>query len=432
MASSPKVQARPHVKITFELGGLAGRDWGHLYTGFEFRGMVNGGYIVRAKLVDSNYNLLNALIEEGYFKETRKKPVYVTFQIKSGDTGTYPETATRVQKAVLLSLNSKAGPSDAGLVELVAIDPPSWFLNMGDTSGKVYQGRVDQVIQKVVNDYAPKINVEVGRTTDSEFTKWWMMRQDPKTFLSSLIDWSSSITQKKTQWLVVSDGDELTIKEQGALPSKQRAFYRYFDVSAGSTITSIAIVADNALSTVQSKLITAGSSAISGQYLDMITDQSERKVFIKDAKTSNKQIARTTDDQSFSKPPDAGPEQVGWSQVTAIPEVYSAGDLGLNYDDYIDGRPRAMWLNMTNALLRIKLTVTGHGEWSSGDGLGVDTIFIKWTSAQKSKGVSNDFWWVTGNWLVYGFEHIVNRGGWATDLYCSRFDHNSDAKKVGG
>lgn len=427
--SEPQTKNRPQVKITFDLGGLAGQDFGYLYRSFEFRAMVNGGYIIRAKLFDAHYNFLTKLIEEGYFKETRRKPVTVTFQILAGVGGEFPKTATRPQTAIMLSLDTVGGPDDIGNMEFIAIDPPSWYLNIGDAAGKMYKGRVDQVIQKVVNDYAPSISVDVGRTTDSEENKWWMMRQDPKTFISSLMDWSASITQKKTQWLVESDGNQLTIKEQGAMTSQQRAFYRYFAEKDIDTIREISLKADNALSVVQTKLVTAGVSAISGQYLDKITDAAEKKVFVKDSLTGNKQIARVDDDISFSKPPDGKPTQVGWTAVTPIPELYSAGELGLDYQDYVDGRARGMWLNMVNALLRVKFTVLGHGEWSSSKGLGVDTMFVKWTAA---KGGSKEFWWTTGNWLVYGFHHRVDRGQWLTDLYCARFDYDAAAKMVGG
>lgn len=431
MAQEPQFKVRPTVKLEFDFGGLAGQDFGHLYKSFEFQGMVNGGYIIRATLFDTSYNLLTKLIEEGYFKETRTKPVPIKFQILAGVDGKFPETATRAgQTAIMLSIEAVGGPEDIAYIEFIAIDPPSWYLNMGDASGKVYKGRVDQVIRKVVGDYAPKVNVDVSKTTDSEHNKWWMMRQDPKTFIASFLDWSSSITQKKTHWLVESDGYNLNIKEQASITSKQRGFYRYFSNKDIDTISQFSLKADNALNVIQTKLVTAGLAAISGQYLDKITDVKEDKVFIKDSRTANKQIAKTDKDKSFTKPPDGKPSQVGWSQVSGVPEIYSAGDLGIPYDEYIDGRPRGLWLNMMNSLLRAKLTVLGHGEWSDCKGLGVDTVFLKWISAKAAE--QDQFWWATGSWLIYGFHHTVTRGSWTTDLYVARFDYDSVAKKVGG
>jgi hypothetical protein len=91
-----------------------------------------------------------------------------------------------------------------------------------------------------------------------------------------------------------------------------------------------------------------------------------------------------------------------------------------------------MWLNLVNALMRVKIECVGHGEWSSCEGLGCDTAFIKWTSGKRDDGLDKPFWWMTGNWLVYGFHHRVNRGFWFTDLYLARFDHDAEGKKVGG
>lgn len=431
--SEPEFGVKPQVHLQFMFGSFSGTDYGHLYTKFEFKAMVNGGYIIRATLVDVNFNLLNAFIKEGYFKEARQNPIPIRFQIVAQDKAPYPSSATKPQTAVLAELRVVTKSSSAAYLEFVAIDPPSWFLNKGKASGQVYKGRVDQVIRQVVNEYAPSINLDVGKTTDNAKNKWWMMRQDPKTFISSLIDWSSSITQRKTQWLIESDGYDMVIKEQAAIQSRQRAFYRYLFGNKQSTISGVSLLANNALSIVQTKIITAGLGITSGQYLDRIVDNSERQVFVSDKNTSAKQIARSNDEQSFTKPLDDTTSQAGCSQIMAIPEVYSAGDLGLRYNDYIDGRPRSMWLNMVNSLLRAKFTVVGHGEWSECRGLGVDTIFIKWTSnAEQFFDGSGQFWWVTGNWLVYGFKHIVTLKGWTTDIYCARFDYNSNAKKIGG
>jgi len=433
--SIPKAKARPQVSIKFEFGKhLDKLDYGKMLSKFEFKGMVNGGYVIRGKLIDPSFNMLDNLIDSGYFTRSRSTvPVIVKFQLRWGPEieAPIPESATKVQTAILISLKADGESSDDGLLTFVAIDPPSWYLNMGDGSGKVYKGRVSKVIEKVVKEYAPPIALDIGRTIDSKEGKWWMMRQDPKTFISSLFDWSSSITKDKTQWLFTPDGNILKIKEQASLGSTQRAFYRYKEGDDHDTIKGWEFLADNALSIVQTKLITQGISAISGQYLDKITDKDEKKVFIKDARTPNKKVARIKNNQGFTKPPDDKPQKAGWSSVSAIPED-SAGSLGVNYDEYIDGRPRAMWLNLVNALMRVKIECLGHGEWSSCEGLGTDTVFISWTKGKNSTNQGKPYWWMTGNWLVYGFHHRLDRGSWYTDLYLARFDHDSLAQKVGG
>lgn len=431
--SVPVSEARPQVSLKFYMPGAAQLDVGRFFSKFEFKAMLNGGYIIRAELYDASFNIQSELVKAGYFRESRTEPVLLEFQIRQGPSSAVPDGATKPQFAILLSMKAMGTGADVSQVEFVAMDPPSWFLNKGDAGGTVFKGRVDQVLRNVVNKYAPKVNVEVSRTTDSDQNKWWMMRQDPKSFISSIVDWSSSITQKKTQWLIASDGFNLAIKEQAQWVSQSRAYYKFKADGDRSSIYSWDLLSDNALSVVQSKLVAQGASAVSGLYLDRITDLNKQQVFASDKTTTNKITAKTNADQSFTKPTDADPTATGWSSIASIPEIYSAGDLGNQYSDYIDGRPRGMWLNMTNSLLRVKFEVIGHGVWSGGYGLGVDTIFIRWTQAASTLFPNNDFhWWMTGNWLVYGFHHKVSRKRWVTDLYCARFDHDATGLKVGG
>lgn len=429
-ASVPKAEARPQVSIQFNI--LGDRDWGHLFRTFEFKGMVNGGYIVRCALFDTHYNLLRELTENGYLAKSRSNILTMSFQIKWGPQAQPPEKATKRQLVNIVSLNALGGPSDKGLLEFVGIDPPSWFLNTGDGSGDVYTGNVSKVIEQVVSQYAPSISLDISETRDSKENKFWMMRQDPKTFISSLLDWSSSVTQKKTQWLVGMSGNNLFINEQADLPSEARAYYRYWDGRSTDTIHRWELLSNNALSIAETKIITQGLSSISGRYLDRAADQREQFVFAKDITTSNKKIAEVGSTRSFTKPDDSvgsGPPDIGWTAVSGIPEVYSAGDLGLRYEEYIDGRPRAMYLNLINSLLRIKLTVIGHGEWSDVLGLGCDTMYLKWMAAPKN---GNRIYFLTGNWLVYGFHHKVDRHNWWTDVYGARYDYNASAEKVSG
>lgn len=416
--------------MEFEIGNLSGRDFGHLFSRFEFLAMLNGGYIIRAQLGDSALNLLSLLIKNGYLEKSRSQVLPVKFQILASKDGEYPKTATRVQRAIVLSLNSYGGPADHAYLEFVAIDPPSWYLNAGDASGGSYKGKVSEVIQKVVQEYAPGINLEISETIDNDQNRFWMMRQDPKTFISSISDWSSSVTRKKTHWILGMDGNRLSIKEQAELISRPRAFYRFWK-GDNDTIKSWDMLADNALSIVETKLLTQGLSAISGQYLDRITDEKEEKIFAKDSRTGNKKVAKTSKKESFTKPddsPGAGPTKIGWSTVQGIPEVYSAGDLGLEYEKYLDGRPRGMWLNLINSVMRLKLTVLGHGEWSDSLGLGCDTVFLKWMREPDDE--DDQLYFHNGVWMVYGFHHTVTRAAWSTDLYLARYDHDSIAKKV--
>lgn len=438
MVTAPKTKSGPQVEIYFS--SLPTENQGSRYRSFEFKGMVNGGYIVRGTISDKNYNLLKNLIKAGYLQESRTKALQMRFKIKSGpDAPDTREHSTEYQIVNIISLRGMGDAPDNGYLEFIGIDPPSWKLNTGDGSGKVYKGNVGKVIEQVIIEYAPGVDFEVTQTIDSRENRWAMMRQDPKTFISSLIDWSPSVTPQKTHWIIAMEGGnnfgdngKIVIKEQASLPSKQRAFYRYWADSGQNTIKSWELLSSNALSITETKIITQGLSAISGQYLDRITDKDELKLFAKDSRTSAKKIAKTDEEKSTAKPddsPGAGPQKVGWTSINAIPE-HNAGDLGIKYDDYIDGRARGMYLNLVNALTRLRLTVIGHGEWSTVNGLGTDTVYLKWLGHPSSEG-GDDVFFLTGNWLVYGFHHIVSRRRWTTDLYVARYDYDSQAEKVG-
>lgn len=439
MGQVPVAEAKPQVTVIFD--GLdntpsSNRDWGFMYSSFEFKAMVNGGYIVRVTLTDPHFILLNDLITAGFLQRSRTTVLKMIFQIRWGTIpeATPPDKATLLQVAHVVSISNKDAGGDGALLEFVAVDPVSWALNTGDASGRVYKGKVSQVIRQVVNDYAPDVSIDIGETTDSAQNKWGMYRQDPKTFISSFLDWSSSITQQKTNWILAMDGYHLDIQEQAAIRSTQRGYYRYWDGPGEDSIVSWELLSNNALSIIETKIVTQGLSAVTGQYFDRTTDKDEQIVFAKDSNTQNKVIASADINSAFTKPddsPGAGPPDVGWTSVQAIPEIYSGGELGLPYKQYIDGRARTMYLNLVNSLMRMRLRVIGHGEWSSGRGLGVDTIFVKWMAESKEDGPRR-LYFLSGNWLVYGFHHVVSRGKWYTDLYVARYDYNSIARKAAG
>lgn len=391
--------------------------------------MMNGGYIVKAKLLDNLNNILTKLIENGYLEKSRIEPLIIKFKMKAGHDGKYPQSATKEQIAIVISLRSN-GDIPQNNLEFIAIDPASWYLNIGKASGKAYTGKVSQVIRKVVEEYAPKLDLEISETIDNENNKFWMYRQDPKTFIKSLIDWSSSVTQNKTQFIMGSDGNKLVIKEQAEFQSKPRAFYNFW-TSETDSLLKWDMSATNTPAMFE-KAVTQGMSTVSGQYFDKITDQNEEKVFVKDSTTINKLNAKTNMKQSFTSPDDsAGTDQVGWSVVKAVPEIYSAGDIGLQYDDYLDGRARNIWLNAMPKNLKLKISVWGHGEWSESIGLGSDTVFLKF-AREPSESDDSKRYIYDGNWIVYGFHHRMKRGSWFTDLYIYRNDFDAKAQKVGG
>lgn len=403
-------------------GGLEQPIDPELFISFEYRAMLSDGYIVHVEINDPGFVIYNQLIQIGYHSSVREMPIVFKFKIVNNNDGGVNGVSndTKEQTAIIVALKTITGTNDSASYKFIAIDPPSWYLNVGDGNGGVFTGKVSDVIREVCEKYAPNVQVDVSDTIDSDRNKWWMMRLDPKTFIMSLLDWSSSITKKKSQWIVASDGYKLRIKEQAGIPSKN---VRVYD---RRNIINIEIASDNSLSIVQTNLLTQGASSVSGSYLDRITDNDRNTVYVNDSNTSSKKIARTESGRSFDKPPDNGdPPIVGKTTIQGIPEIYSAGDIGLRYEEYVDGRPRGMWLDLANALIRMKLKVLGDGKWFDSMNLGVDTIYISW-------GIdTGKFWWATGYWLVYGFHHRLTRQRWTTEIYCARFDHDSMADKVG-
>lgn len=426
----PTTEARPGLKLYFVgVSGIEHIDYGRRMTKVKYKCMLNGGYIIKMVLHDPNFNILDAIIKADFFKTSRSKPLIVRFRlVASRDGGEYPEAGTKEQIAYVTQVKSAGNQADVARLEFVAIDPASYLLNEGLGSGKAYQGKVSNVIKQVVSEYAPNITLEISDTIDSDKNRFWMMRQDPQTFITSLLEWSSAFTQSKTQWIVNSSGYNLQIQEQANIKPRERAYYTFWSEHVHSTITGWELITDNALSLVHTKIISQGISATSGSYLDRITDQNENQIVAKDSTTSKKIIANTDANQSFTKRKDDSAAE-GVSSIAPIPELYSGGESGLIYGQYIDGRARDMWLNLSRQLVRCRFRVTGHGEWSDGTGLGVDTIKILWTKESNNPSEYSAEWFVTGNWLVYGFEHELSGQDWATYLYCARFDWDAAATK---
>jgi len=418
----PQTEGKAAVSLIFE--DITDRpNWSEVLTGFEFKGMMNGGYTIRAEIADISFALTTKLLKS-YFKDSRSEPFKIRFRIFTGPGEATSQRTTKEQVAYVVSMRDKSGPADVARLEFIAIDPPSWHLNRGKGGGEAYTGRISQVIQQVIDKYAADdIHLDIAKTNDSEHCKWYMMRQDPKTFIMSLLEWSSAVTASKTNLIIGVDGKNLSMIEQAKIKSKPRGYYKFGDVS---TIHKAESVFNNALSLVNNKLITQGISIVSGKYYDIKADEKEDKIVIKDETTSKKQFAKTDERKSFNKP---NKPLAGYTSIIATPEIYSSGDIGLTYGEYIDGRARDHWLRLSNSLMRCKFTVVGHGEYSDTLGLGADTIFIKWL---KEPTDDESSFYMSGYWILYGFHHKVVGTNWWTDLYCARFDHNAAGEQVGG
>lgn len=405
----PKITHKPIIELSID----GGADIGFNVQKFEWASFVNGGYIVRGKIHDPYFNILKNLATKGYLKDGREKETQVKFKLKwsAGD-----ETTERI--AFMTSLTAD-GKNESGTIEFIGIDPPSYYLNEGTADGKVYKGNVSSVIKQVVNEFAPNISIEVSETDDNKENLWYMMRQDPKTFIRSMLDWSAGVTSKKTHWVISSVDKKLIIKEEAELQSADFGVYHVNrNGNTGKDALYYEVLADNFISPLQTKLITSGISAISGEYLDKVSDSGEQKVFVKDENTQNKVNVNITQNQGFKKP-----DKKWATAIMAVPE-HNAGEMGIQYSKYIDGRARGMFLNMLNLVMRMRLRVTGEHMLDDSSKLGVAKCTVSW------KDIDGEPYFLAGKWLIYGFHHVMTVSNWTTDIYMARLDFDASAKKV--
>lgn len=399
---------------------------------FQWKCFLNGGYIIRAKIADPYLVILKRFFEtQSYLDTARSNPLSFVMQFYVGWTpgDTVQENRTRTRQAILVDV-SIVGTSADGSWELVAVDIGSFQLNTGNGSGKVYTGRVSDVIKRVIGEYANLIKrVEVTETLDDKQGKWAMMRQDPKSFIRSLLDWSSSICPKKSNWIITSFDDTLIIKEHNELINGKKIIANYNGSWGGSPandILSFNYVSNSVLTAVQTQLITQGISAVTGKFIDRITES--KKAIIEDRNTENKISVGVNNDRGFLKPNATGPQEPplrnGATTIMAIPE-FSGGELGIRYEDYIDGRARMQYMSMLPMVMRVRLAVMGDIRYDDPRDLGSSAINVIWNDAEEVDG-----FFLSGKWVVYGFHHSITRKYFDTHVYIYRLDRDATDKDL--
>lgn len=411
-----KTLAAPFVELKIAGGREIGREQ---LLAFEWKAFVNSGYVIRAKISDPYFRVLkDAGIDKRYLAQARQAPTLVEFRIGWREGEVNKEVMSEFRKAYISDLDQYGDMTHAQF-EFVAVDPSSWFLNAGIGDGKIYKGNITSVIKEVVSEYAPNINVHVTETDDDKNGLWAMMRQDPKTFIQSMLDWSANLTSKKTHWLIVVKDFDLYIKEQSDLLSN-KIHYGHFNASRNSEklndILHYSLLTNNFLSVYQNSVVTQGISTISGKFIDQKTDAD--KVEIRDENTGNKLNTKVDPDKAFAKP------HSKWAtSIISIPE-HSAGEVGVKYEDYLGGRARSLYLNMLPMVMRVRIGLNGSPKFDDPSKLGVSTLNLNW------KNLEEEDFMLAGRWIVYGFHHKVTYKEWFTDVYIYRIDHDANARTI--
>lgn len=448
--------------------GNSQRNWGDVLKSFEWRSFLNNGFIIRGRVVDHGFDLLDEIfLKEGedggfYLKTARYDPVTNPLLIKYRMRW-QEGYSTPWRTALISDMDSREKSGYGGVFEFIAVDPISFYLNMGDASGKCYRGTVggdNGIIMQVLQDYIPdtippsgsknktlKVKRIVSPTNEIE-ANHWMMRQDPKTFIASLVDWSSSLTDSRTAWIVANGEDEESVSisieeaytpilrdpakaidpagQQGGVGQGAMIFqYGGSDKGYKADIIRWEMLHDSFIVALNTKLVTGGISAISGEYLDRRTDWgTEKHVYVKDENTEMKPNTKFGADRGYSKPTEFGKTyNMGWTAVHAIPE-FNAGDIGKTYKQYMDGRARQIYMGMLNMVMRVKITVTGEPRLYDCLDLGRSQVTLQWLGAEDDEAKFMD-----GNWMLYGWHHHC-ADNWTTDVYLARLDYNAEA--VGG
>lgn len=433
--SVPQISAEPNLYLNIESGGQTGSDLGAFFDTWEYKAMLNGGEVTRVRLNDPYLNILNDMMEQYLKRSRREAPVHIDFRAGWAIHDKY----TDKWQASMVSLEPTGGPEQRAMLELVGVDNASYMMTGGAADGGQYKGTVKEVVEQVVNKYGRgDVSIDFrGETRDNKENMWWQDRQDPKSFIMSLLEWAGPLSKSKTQWCVWPDLDKLIIVQQADDESKPRAVYSYRSPTekgsdALSDIHNWQLLGDNILQMYRYKVVSNGISSVSGAYYDKVTDEDkefsqEASVWVgDDNQKSKKFVPKNPSTRAYTAPGQrsAPDDVVGWTSIRSIPEP-NAGEMGLRYDKYIDGFARYQYLNLNNMLLRCRFRVTGHYIWMGSEGLGVDTIKVVMENSDDGP------YWLSGNWLVYGYHHIMTRKDWVTDLYCAKLDHDAKGRKVG-
>jgi len=438
MAGDKRGQDRHSIEFRITAGS-SDKEIGYYCSKFEWVSFVNGGNRITASFKDTHQNILDekmikellkhAKTEKGIDVEAR---IWQHYERKRGK-----KTAKR--KLKVLSLNSNLlGSITEATLELVCIDAASWLLNRGKCDGHAYKGSIggdDGVIAQIANKYsAPeKLNIKIDKTKDDKNNWWWDMRLDPKTVISSLIEWSASITDQETPMVIQCQDFEFKCKEWSNLPptktngKKFSVAHRKGHIQEWTDRGELQILSNNLLSPAATRLYTGSISATTGLYVDKGNSKESggvltpKQTYVNDKLSPNKLGPNIKADQGYSKP-------VGESAtfIEPVPE-HNNGDVGVLYQDYSVGRARNWFMKTIYTTMRVKLTIEpGDTDFDDAFACGRDRIFLEVITLDK------DFkpYYINGNWMLYGFRHMCDWEHWKTELLLCRIEHDAAKKSI--
>lgn len=423
MADDKRAQDRHSIEFI-----IGGKEIGRYCHKFEWVCFLNAGHRVTASFKDTFQDVLDDDMIFGLLQQAKQNDgidvelrIWQHYERKKGKK-------TEKRKFKVLSLNSNlVGSLTDSTLELVCIDSASWLLNRGECSGKAYKGNISKVIKDIVKEYAPTLDVEISDTKDSTNNWWWDMRLDPKTVISSLIEWSSSVTNQETPLVIHCQDLEFKCREWASLPPTKTNGKKFYIASKEGKIKEwtnrgeLRVLSNNLLAPAATRLYAGNISAVTGLYIDKENTQlNEKQKFADDKNTENKLKLELSSDQSFKKP--SGKSA---TFIQPIPE-HNNGDVGIKYQDYCVGRARDWYMKTIYTTLRVKITIEpGDTDFDDVYACGRDKINL-----EVFKLSDNKPYYINGMWILYGFRHLCDWEHWKTELLLTRIEFDATGKTI--
>jgi hypothetical protein len=436
MALDGRQKDRPSVEFHVSIPAAGGKtvddkkfEIGHFCYKFEWACFLNSGHRVTASFKDTYQNSLDRSMIR-YLLEHGQKELGIDVECRIWqDFNRAEDKKTALRKFKVLTMNSNIlGGLTESVLEFVCIDVASWALNQGICEGDAYKGNISTVIADVVAKRGKKhkLTVRVDETTDNNNNIWYDMRLDPKTFISSLLEWSSAVTKRKTPLVVCSQDLAFECIEWASMtPTKTNG--KKFEVATAqggekdiSDRCELQFLSNNLLAPAATRLYVGKIATTTGLYIDpRDTRLSAEQRYAGDDTTQNKLLPKIAADQGFAQ---SNTESSTF--IEPIPE-HNNGDLGIKYQDYIVGRARDWYNKMIYSTMRVKITTeVGDTDFDDIHACGRDTINLHMI------GYDNIPYFLNGLWLLYGFKHMIDWEHWHTELMLSRLCHDATGKDI--